>query len=68
MGFIYIHVYIHVYIQTYLTLCPQNECINVVTAPGILLAIATYDGKDNCISVGFITGIRVGEIVGLFVK
>ena len=30
-------------------------------APGILLAMATYEGKDNCISVGFITGMRVGN-------
>ena len=34
----------------------------MVSAPGILLAMATYDGKDSCISVGFITGIRVGDI------
>ena len=33
----------------------------MVIAPGMLLAIATYEGKDNCISVGFITGIRVGD-------
>jgi len=33
----------------------------VVIAPGILLAMATYEGKDNCISVGFITGMRVGN-------
>ena len=33
----------------------------MVIAPGILLAIATYEGNDNCISVGFITGMRVGN-------
>ena len=33
----------------------------MVIAPGILLAMATYEGKDNCISVGFITGMRVGN-------
>ena len=35
---------------------PVAYCSNVYTVPGILLAMATYEGKETCISVGLIIG------------
>ena len=46
---------------THLTLWPKPECRSVVIAPGILLAMATYDGNETCISVGLIIGVGTGS-------
>ena len=35
------------------------ECESVVIAPGMLLAMATYEGNDSCISVGLTMGMGV---------
>ena len=46
---------------THLTLWPKPECRSVVIAPGILLAMATYDGNETCMSVGLIIGVGTGS-------